>query len=125
MNDRYILTKGNRRLEVEIQEDGRVEIVACCLKTDSWEDYLAFKSRAIEADACDDLKSTRCYLRAALVSLFSHVEGVINEIYDAQPIKQIFPGNTFPARFGNVTREAEKRRYVPRLNFTFCIRINR
>ena len=58
-SQRYILTKGNTLLEVEIQSDGGMQIVGCYLKTDSWEDYEAFKAQATEAQGRGDRKLTR------------------------------------------------------------------
>jgi hypothetical protein len=55
--ERFILTKDRRLLEVEIGQDGRIDIVACCLKTDSWEDFLVFKAEAKDASARADKKS--------------------------------------------------------------------
>ena len=113
--ERFSLTKGNSLIEVNILEDGRIEMVACCLKTDSWEDYLAFKSQAAEADACGEKKDSRRYLRAALVSLFSHLDGVLNEIYDAHEIPIIDEGNSIFVRIKNIEYEAKERgEIIPR-----------
>ena len=114
---RYTLTKGNRQIDVEIGPDGRTELVACCLKTDSWEDYLAFKAQAAEAVDRGDRKGARRNLRAALVSLFSHVEGVVHEIYGAHKIARTYPGESLSARIGNIACQAAQKVTVPRPNF--------
>jgi hypothetical protein len=67
-----------------------MRIVAWCLKTDSWEDYLAFKKLAADAAAGHEEKEERRYLRAALVSIFCHVEAVINDIYACHRVPTVF-----------------------------------
>lgn len=68
----------NRRLVVK---DGTATMGVYCLKTDSWTDYLGFMTDAEAARKDGRMHDVNRYLRAALTSLFAHVEGVVNEIY--------------------------------------------
>ena len=52
-----------------------------CLKTASWEDYLAFMTDAESATKEGRVRDANRVLRAAVTCLFSHVEGVVNDVY--------------------------------------------
>lgn len=65
---------------VTISPVGQTTISAFCLKTDLWQDYLHF---LIDARQEHEMKKTRQenrYLRAALLSLFAHLEASVNDL---------------------------------------------
>jgi len=68
------------QIRAEIQENGDLKLACFCLKTDSWLDYLAFKEDAKHALANGDIRAYCRFLRAALVCLFAHTEGVVNPL---------------------------------------------
>ena len=70
------------QIRCEIKDNGDIQLACFCLKIDRWLDYLAFKQEAREAFARQDVKAYARYLRAALLCLFAHTEGVVNEICD-------------------------------------------
>ena len=72
--------KKGKQVIVTIDPEGVVQIAAYCLTTDSWQDYLSFRDEAREALRRADRRRANRNLRAALLSLFSHVEGVLNNI---------------------------------------------
>jgi len=111
------LSKGCGQLEVTVAEDGRISLTALCLKTDSWEDYQAFKLLAREAGDRGDVKACRRYLRAALMCLFSHFEGVVNEITANKSIVVIGNSKSLSARAQAIGLEAGRRTRVPFVNF--------
>ncbi len=101
----------------EIEDNGDIKIASYCLRTDSSLDYLAFKEEAKQALAKSDIKAYARFLRAALICLFSHAEGVVNEIYQKHKIPAVFNGNRFCDRTRNIAAEASKRGKVPSVNF--------
>ncbi|MFA6287460.1 MAG: hypothetical protein WC661_08750 [Opitutaceae bacterium] len=72
--------KKGKVITATIGLNGNVEITAYCLATDSWQDHQYFLAEAIKLEHADKRGSNRS-LRAALLILFSHFEGVINQIY--------------------------------------------
>jgi len=78
--------KRPRTMHIRIVGD-RAVASAFCLKTDRWQDYLAFMHDAEAAAKSGRARDMNRFLRAALTCLFSHVEGIVNEIYEQKPIK--------------------------------------
>ncbi len=63
-------------------KDGAATLGVYCLKTDNWNDYLAFMDDAEVATKEGGVRDVNRFLRAALTCLFSHVEGVVNDVYE-------------------------------------------
>jgi hypothetical protein len=103
--------KKDRRLVIE---DGTAKLGAYCLKTDSWTDYLAFMADAEAALNHRRKRDVNRYLRAALISLFAHVEGVVNDIYAEKGLEQKRQGLSEKAQ--TVADLARKRASVPFVN---------
>jgi|ERR1043166_9137793 hypothetical protein len=103
------------QIRVEAKDDGQIEISCCCLKTDSWHDYLAFKQDARDAFVRHDVKAYARYLRAGLLSMFGHTEAVVNEICDK--IKPALKRSTLCDRISFVVEEARKVGNVPQIVF--------
>ncbi len=57
-----------------------------CLKTDAWNDYLALMRDAEAASKDGRVRDMNRFLRAAITCLFSHVEGVVNDIVEQKSI---------------------------------------
>jgi hypothetical protein len=51
------------------------------------------------------------------VSLFGHVEGVVNEVFESHSIPRVEKGDSLSARAGNIALEAAKHGPVPPLDF--------
>jgi hypothetical protein len=73
---------GSETAHITIDNDGNMTIAAYCLRSDSWDDYKAFLKEARLAGMHDDARARARYLRAALTSLFAHLEGVVKEVLD-------------------------------------------
>jgi hypothetical protein len=80
MSDPKKKLKRGKVVTATIGSDGTVQISAYCLATDSWQDHKYFLGEATKLEQSDKRGSNRS-LRAALLILFSHFEGVINQIY--------------------------------------------
>jgi RiboL-PSP-HEPN len=96
---------------------GETTVAAYCLKTDSWEDFLAFKSEAIQATKEGNLRRTNRYLRAALIFLFSHLEGFVHDVEKSHSIAKGYNGSRLCDKTRNVSYEARKHGKLPYLNF--------
>jgi hypothetical protein len=110
--------KKGKKLIVRIGTEGDVTIAAYCLSTDSWQDYLSFNEEAKGALKNGDYRQGNRYLRAGLLFLFSHLEGVVNYACDQLPApSKIRKKSTLDERRRFVHTEAERRGHVPELNF--------
>jgi hypothetical protein len=56
-------------------------IFAIDLIGDTWEDFLYFREQARSSQRIDDLTKRFRYVRAATAALFSHLEGVISDVF--------------------------------------------
>jgi hypothetical protein len=107
-----------KAIVMTIKTDGKTTIAAYCLKTDSWQDYLAFRQDAKRASAEGDQRNANRFLRAALTCLFSHLEAVVQDIENNRVIPIVHPGQRLCDRTRNITREAKQlKRKIPYLNF--------
>ena len=104
------------KIRCKIEDNGDIELVCFCLKTDSWLDYLAFKQEAREAFIRQDVKASARYLRAALLCLFAHTEAVVNEICDK--LKPALKNKTLGDRISIIVNEAKKVVNVPPIVFS-------
>jgi hypothetical protein len=106
--------KKNRRLVIKGET---ATLGVYCLKTDSWTDYLAFMADAELALATGRMRDMNRYLRAALTSLFEHVEGVVNDIYSEKAL----PGKrrSLCEKAQTIAAIAGKSMAVPFVNFRF------
>lgn len=102
-----------RELTVYIHPDGTVTYGAYCLRTDSWKDYVAFIEEAEKASEAGDLRASSRFLRAALMCLFSHIEGVVNAIYDQYGVKS--RNEALHKRLSKVEQWVVKTRKLPTL----------
>jgi len=100
---------------INIGDDGTITVAAYCLKTVSWLDYCVFKDEAAKAGEQRDIPRAGCYLRAALLFLFSHLEAVVNEIHAEHP--GICHAGSLSQKVADITLEAEKHHHVPELSF--------
>jgi hypothetical protein len=98
----------------EFAPDGNVLFTAYCLRTDSWHDYLAFIADAEHSVATNDLRNSNRFLRAALICLFAHIEGVVNEIHKQRKLPK---ARSLSDRISNVEQAANRRSQVPFVNF--------
>jgi hypothetical protein len=103
-----------REFIFDFAPDGTVLFAAYCLRTDSWHDYLAFMTDAECSIAVGDLRNSNRFLRAALICLFGHIEGVVNEIHKQKKLPKT---RKLSDRINNVEQEAKKCSHVPFINF--------
>ena len=68
------------KLTVTITPSGQTTISAFCLKSDLWQDYLNFVNDAREEHKRNNTRQENRYLRAALLSLFAHLEASVNDV---------------------------------------------
>ena len=109
------MAKG-KKLIIEITGDN-VNIAAYCLTTDTWQDYLSFVSEAREAFEKSDKRRGNRSLRAALLALFSHFEGVLNNICAQIHAPNKIKNGSLRGRIDYVKNEATKYSNLPDLNF--------
>lgn len=105
------------QIRVEVDGEGNLLWTACCLKTDSWLDYLAFKKDACAAKDSKNLKLYARSLRAALVFLFSHLEAVVNEILEKKNIPRLSRGTRLCDKTRDIAFEAKRSAKLPYVNF--------
>ena len=98
-----------------VVKNGTATMGVYCLKTDSWNDYLAFVNDAEAASKQGRFRDVNRFLRAALTCLFSHVEGVVNDIFEQKSI----PGNRQSLCEKALAIASVARRYaaIPFVNF--------
>lgn len=104
------------KIRCEVMDNGEIQVIGFCLKTDSWLDYLAFKQDAREAFARNDVKAYARSLRAGLLCLFAHMEAVVNEVYATSKVPPIKSWG-FCIRANDITKEAKKIVKVPPIAF--------
>lgn len=102
---------------IKIGPDGNVSIASYCLRTDSWHDYLAFMRDAELAAAKGSARNSNRYLRAALSSLFSHIDGVANAIGSQRSIPNFIERAPLCDRTFAIGNEARKHGPLPYINF--------
>jgi hypothetical protein len=109
--------KKGKQVIITIDPEGDVQIAAYCLTTDSWQDYLAFRDEAREAFQRGDKRRGNRNLRAALLSLFSHVEGVLNNICEQIKVSEKIKNGPLHSRICFIGNEAKKHNNIPDINF--------
>jgi hypothetical protein len=110
------MSKG-KKLIIKIGMQGDVQIAAYCLTTDSWQDYLSFVDEAHEAFKKSDRRRGNRNLRAALLALFSHFEGVLNNICAQTHASKKIKNGSLSSRISYVKEEAGTCTDLPNLNF--------
>lgn len=104
-----------------IDTEGNATIASYCLKTDSWNDFLAFKIDAEEAVKREDYRSANRFLRAGLICLFSHVESVVNEIECSRSLSTNKRLNkkrpSLNEKIEDITHEANEQNKISPMNF--------
>jgi hypothetical protein len=105
------------KIVVTIGTGGDTTVAAYCLKTDSWQDFLAFKIDAQQSEQEGDYRKTNRCLRAALIFLFSHLEGFVNDVEHFRNIPNIRNGSRLCDKTWNIAHEAKKYGRLPYLNF--------
>lgn len=104
-------------VRIIISPDSLTTVGSYCLKTDSWQDYLAFKEDVkLAVLAGDGRKINRC-LRAALINLFSHFEAVVLDIEKKHPKLKSRRRLKLYEKTILISREARKYKRIPPLNF--------
>lgn len=112
------MKKNSPKKEIKVKiTGGKVIIASYCLRTDSWQDYLAFVSDAETAIRDGDLRTGNRYLRAALTCLFAHLEGVVNAVTDKCEISGLQKFDSLCNRTRKIGNEAKKLGSLPYLNF--------
>lgn len=98
-------------------EGARIE--AYCLATDSWGDYEYFRDAARAFVKLDDIRGSNRYLRAGLLSLFAHFEGVVQNICAlcGDLFDPLFFGKRLCDRTRAVAKFAKTKGQLPYLNF--------
>ncbi|MFH1943658.1 MAG: hypothetical protein ABIL68_16275 [bacterium] len=112
--------KKRKKITVRISPDGRTaQIEAYCLATDSWADFNHFLNAAQDSKKRGVDRDANRELRAALLCLFSHLEGTVRQILleHANEIGGADRARTLYDRTKVITREAKKRDSVADLNF--------
>ena len=66
--------------------DGTVKGGAYCLSTDSWQDHVHFMREAEALAKTGDARSANRALRASLLFLFAHLEGVVDRLVEAKDL---------------------------------------
>jgi hypothetical protein len=103
-------------VRITIEPSGSATLAAYCLKTDSWNDYLAFKEDAKQAIAQADQRNANRFFRAALICLFMHMEAVVEDIESHCVIPSVYPGGRLCDKTRNIAEEARKYGEVPYMN---------
>ncbi len=68
------------RASLDVPGDGTT-IFAVDLAGDSWDDYTYFRDRAGHYQAGGDFQQRNRYVRVAISALFSHLDGIVGEVY--------------------------------------------
>jgi len=108
-----------KTITISIAPDGTSTIEAYCLATDSWQDYEHFSEQADKHAALGNMRIANREMRAALLCLFSHLEGVVGQIIqkNTDNIEGANKANTLCDKTAVITKEAKKNGLVPDLNF--------
>ncbi len=61
--------------------DEGTTIFALDLISDSWDDFLYFTEQARISERADDLTKRNRYVRVATAALFSHLEGIVSDVF--------------------------------------------
>jgi len=72
--------KPNKKIIITIHAEGNTEIAAYCLTTDSWQDHKFFTADAERFLASSNIRAANRSLRASLLFLFAHFEGVVDQV---------------------------------------------
>lgn len=105
------------KIVVTIGTGGNTTVAAYCLKTDSWLDFLAFKTDAQQSEKEGDYRKKNRCLRAALIFLFSHLEGFVNDVEQSGQISANRGGKRLCDKTWDIACEAKKYAKIPPLNF--------
>jgi hypothetical protein len=81
---RYTQAQGKIEVRVEciVRTDGTVTVKAIDLTGDSWRDYIYYLEEAQNFEEAEDQLGRNRSLRAALMNLFSHLDGVVSGLYE-------------------------------------------
>lgn len=82
-----------------------IRVSAYSLRTDSWQDCMAFLADARDAQTAGNHRNANRFLRAAMLALFAHVDGVLDHICTA---KGISPKGPLCEKRNRVEMEARK-----------------
>jgi len=107
------------KITITIGTDGTSVIEAYCLATNSWNDFEYFLAEATVHLQNGSQRAANREMRAALLCLFAHLEGVIGNIIRANKsnIENIERANTLCDKTTALTKEVGKEASVPELNF--------
>jgi hypothetical protein len=106
-----------KNMRLWVTDSGDIGIACYCLKTDSWLDYIAFKEDARAAFARQDVRGYARFLRAALLSLFGHMQAVLNEVCDRVGKPTLNKHDQLCHKIKKIVNEAKKIVEVPPLDF--------
>ncbi len=112
------------KIIVDIGTNDDIQISAYCLTTDSWQDYLSFLEESRTAFHKADKRKGNRALRAAILSLFSHLEGVLNNICKYIGVWDKIKNRPISYRINYIDGEAKKHATIPNINFRLgkCMR---
>jgi hypothetical protein len=109
----------DKQIVITVGPDGTISSSAYCLPTDLWQDYLYFLNEAEVYDLRGKKRSANRCLRAALLCLFSHLEGMVHQICLEKTIPGSNKNDSFAVRIHSVHQEATKLGAVPAMNIRF------
>lgn len=122
MKDRNIAKDNNvaEPVKIVINADGRkATISSFSMTTDSWEDFEWFVSVAEMSEKKGRLRERNRALRAALLSLFAHLEGVVYRIWHlyGESMPKRYAGTRLCDLTRNIHCAAKELGRVPYINF--------
>lgn len=111
--------KRGKKLIINIDKDGNTQVEAYCLATDSWHDFEYFINAAEVSKTEGKERDSNRELRAALLCLFSHLEGVVHQLM--LEINDFLPDENMPHTLCDktkvISRIARQQTKVPDLGF--------
>ena len=109
--------KKGKQIIAVVNSDGKIEAAAYCLSTDSWQDYEFYLEQARLHSNSGEMRLANRELRAGLLFLFAHLEGVVSQIENEKNIPEEYGIGRLCDKTRNINREAKKKGHVPYLNF--------
>lgn len=109
--------KKGKKIIATVKCDGSIEAAAYCLSTDSWQDYEFFLKQAGLHSESGDMRIANRELRAGLLFLFAHLEGVVSQIEKERNIPETYGDGRLCDKTRNIAQAAKKKGSVPYLNF--------
>jgi hypothetical protein len=91
MGTQVMIDARTRKVRASLDAPGEgTTIFAVDLIGDTWDDFGYFAEQAARLEGSRDLRLRNRYLRAAIVALFSHLDGVVSELFDVLMKESVF-----------------------------------